>query len=481
MLHLQAAGGRGATALTAAVLVVAATAGVPVAVAADSTAGATDVSTCRTIDSPGLYELTANVTDAPSSGCLVVTADSVVLSGNGHGLATANGSEPGVLVRDATQVSVSDLVVDGFGTGVAYRGVDGGGLIDITVTNATTGVALSDGTADVMVDSVTVTNATTGVAVTGDGPSNVVSRSSLGAPNATGIAVSAPGTTLAGNDVVDTAAGIRVAGTRDTDVRGNTITRATVGVVVDDAGGVTVADNRIVDSVSRGVQVAGDLPPRFDPPVRETARVPHLTPSVVAAMDTTPHEVRNNTIAGGRDYGVLVADVEDATVAANSISDTEDGIGIGETEGVRVLNNSVAGVGDDGVHLANADRSTVAGNDLTDSGDDGVYAVGAENRVLNNTATNSSDDGIDVQNSTLAVVRNNSVAGSGDDGVFPRNVRNASVAANSLSDSGDDGVDLRAVTATSVTENRVCGVGDVTVVQRRGAANNTVGNNTVVC
>jgi hypothetical protein len=59
------------------------------------------------------------------------------------------------------------------------------------------------------------------------------------------------------------------------------VTTATVGVVVDDAGGVTVADNRLVNSSSRGVQVAGDLPPRFDLRVQTTAGVPELVPPAV--------------------------------------------------------------------------------------------------------------------------------------------------------------------------------------------------------
>ena len=476
MLDVHAPGGRGAAALVVAALVVAA--GVPAATA-HSTATAAEVSGCQTIDSPGIYEVTANLTDAPADGCIVVAADNVVLSGNGHRLAAANGTGPAVLVTDAARVSVSGLVLDGWETGVAYRGVDGGGVLDVTVTNASTGVSLADGTADVTVDSVTVTDASTGVSFAGAGHS-VLSRSTVAAPNGTGVAVTADDTAVVGNEVTDARTGVRVTGARGVEVARNTVSNATTGIAAEDTGGVDIADNTLAAVGGRAVFVDGDLPPQYgDPP-----RAPDGTIRYdAAAFDPVRvgHEVTNNTIAGGNDYGVLVVDAADATVAGNTVTDTEDGIGLGDTEGVRVADNTIDGVGDDGVHLANANHSVVAGNEINDSGNDAVYAVGYANRVANNTLTNATDDGVDVQDSNATVLAGNRVVDSGDDAVFLRNAHGATVSANHLVGSGDDGVDLRGVTRSTVVDNRLCSTGEVPVVQRRGAADNTVANNTVGC
>lgn len=476
MLDVHTPGGRGTAALVVAALVVAA--GVPVATA-HSTTTATEVSTCQTIESPGIYQVTTNVTDAPADGCIVVAADDVVLSGNGHSIATANGTGPGVLVTDAARVSVSGLVLDNWETGVAYRGVDGGGVLDVTVRNASTGVSLADGTSDVTVDSVTVADASTGVSFDGDGE-NVLSRSTVDAPNGTGVAVHADDSTVAGNDIANANTGVRVTDARGVDVVRNTVTNATTGVATDDAGGVDVVENEILEVGGRAILVDGDLPPQYVEPPRAPDGTMHYEASAFEAL-YDGHEVRNNTVAGGNDYGVLVVDAEDATVAGNHITDTEDGVGLGDTEGVRVADNLIEDVGDDGVHLANANGSVVAHNAINGSGNDGVYAVGNANRVANNTITNTTDDGVDVQSGTLTVLADNYVAESGDDGLFLRNAHDATVAANHLVDNGDDGVDLRGVTRSTVTGNRLCDTGEAPIVQRRGAANNTVANNTVGC
>lgn len=476
MFDIHIPGGRGTGALLVAALVVAA--GAPVTTA-HSTTTATPVSGCQTISSPGFYEVTTNVTDAPADGCIVVAADDVVLSGDGHRVATANGTGPGVLVRDAASVSVSGLVLDGWQTGVAYEAVDGGGVLDVTVRNASTGVSLTDGTTGVTVDSVTVTGAETGVRFAGDGD-GVLSRSSIAAPNGTGVAVLADDTAVVGSDVTDGRTGVLVSGARDVTVARNTVSNASTGVAVERAGGVDVAENHLTDVGGSAIVVDGELPPRYVRPPR--------APDGSRVFDAAAfhpihvgHDVTNNTVVGGSDYGVLVADVVDATIAGNDIADTEDGIGVVDTEAVRVANNTVDRVGDDGVHLANANGSVVAWNAFDGSGDDGVYVVGDANRVANNTITNSSDDGVDVQNGTLTALVGNHVEGSGDDALFLRNADDATVAANYLVDTGDDGVDLRGVTRSTVVENRVCDVGDLPLVQRRGAANNTVANTTVGC
>lgn len=476
MLDVHTPGSRGAAALVVAALVVAA--GVPVATA-DSTARSTQVSGCQTIESPGIYEVTANVTDAPRDGCIVVAADGVVLSGNGHLLATANGTGPGVLVADAERVSVHGLTLDGWETGVAYRGVDGGGVLDLAVRNASTGVGLVGDTTGVTVDSVDVRNTSTGVNLAGDGDS-VVSRSTFVTPNGTGVAVHEPNSAVVGNDVSNASTGLRVADARDVRLVRNAITNADVGVAVDRAGGVTVNENVLNGTRSIGVLVQDAPLPAYRGPAFDGG-VARFGAAAFQATDAAVHAVTNNSITGANDYGVLVVASDGATVDDNSVVDVEDGIAVSDTDDVRVAGNDVAGSGDDGVVLSNADRSVVAENLIEGSGDDGVYVLGDRNRIANNTLANSTDDGVDVQNSTLPVLAGNDVAGSGDDGLFLRNATDATVSGNSLTGNADDGVDLRAVTDSTVLDNRLCDTGEVPIVQRRGAGNNTVANNTVGC
>lgn len=127
--------------------------------AQQSTDGGTPVSSCTVVDDPGRYELTANLS-AEAGVCLYVRSDDVTIDGNGHavtGSGAANGT--GILVFNGTadqrrrgpelsNVTVRDVRVDGWGTGVALgvfaRDGPRATLRNVTATGNRFGVRLLD-------------------------------------------------------------------------------------------------------------------------------------------------------------------------------------------------------------------------------------------------------------------------------------------------------------------------------------------------
>jgi len=67
-------------------------------------AAPTPVNACTTIDSPGEYQLTADVANSGQNACIRVTSDDVMLDGNGH---TLDGTGSGAGVQTAQQVESS--------------------------------------------------------------------------------------------------------------------------------------------------------------------------------------------------------------------------------------------------------------------------------------------------------------------------------------------------------------------------------------
>ncbi|WP_157533249.1 right-handed parallel beta-helix repeat-containing protein, partial [Haloferax profundi] len=105
----------------------------PVAAASQSTS----VSTCTTISQPGVYDITANLTNS-SASCLDIESDDVVLNGNGHTI-TGNGSGVGIAVGNGTAISnvtVRNVTVDTWRTGVRLNNTDESTLDSVTSTNA---------------------------------------------------------------------------------------------------------------------------------------------------------------------------------------------------------------------------------------------------------------------------------------------------------------------------------------------------------
>ncbi|EMA45607.1 hypothetical protein C448_07217 [Halococcus morrhuae DSM 1307] len=103
----------------------------------------TSIDSCTTIDSPGAYTLTSNLS-AESGDCLRITASHVTLDGNGHGI---DGGSSGVGIEVAGSDRLSDVTVrgvhtEGFTRGILFRNVDNGTIADSTATGATEGITL---------------------------------------------------------------------------------------------------------------------------------------------------------------------------------------------------------------------------------------------------------------------------------------------------------------------------------------------------
>ncbi|HET7324469.1 MAG TPA: NosD domain-containing protein [Halococcus sp.] len=114
---------------------------------------ATGIDSCTTIDSPGTYTLTTDLT-ADSGDCVRITASHVTLSGNGHTI-DGGGSGVGVSVSGSdtlTDVTVKGVRTEGFTRGILFRNVNSGMIAGNTVTGATEGITLLGS------DSNTVTN-----------------------------------------------------------------------------------------------------------------------------------------------------------------------------------------------------------------------------------------------------------------------------------------------------------------------------------
>ena len=180
-MHGPTSRGQVATAVVVALVLVAPLAAVAVAIP-PSTLGAAQtaeqIDSCRTIDEPGEYELTGDVTASAEDACIHVAASDVVLDGNGHTVAGDNASGTGVLVFRGEDVpaipeyalenvTVRNLTTENWADGVKVGKMDGGGtnmrLADVTARdNDGTGLRLVE-TENVTVRNVTATGNGDGV------------------------------------------------------------------------------------------------------------------------------------------------------------------------------------------------------------------------------------------------------------------------------------------------------------------------------
>ncbi|RJT06537.1 NosD domain-containing protein [Halococcus sp. IIIV-5B] len=123
-----------------AVLVVVAAASIGVGVVGAQSG--TTIDSCTTIDSPGTYTLSADL--SADSTCIRIAASDVTLDGNGH---TIEGGSSGVGVEasgDSTLsgVTVKKVETTGFTRGILFENAEDGTIAGSTTTGATEGITL---------------------------------------------------------------------------------------------------------------------------------------------------------------------------------------------------------------------------------------------------------------------------------------------------------------------------------------------------
>jgi parallel beta-helix repeat protein len=499
--------------LTVALLVV--TAGLPGGVTGTEgrTAQARTIDDCRTIDEPGEYALGGNVTT--DGNCLEVTADGVTIDGNGYTLA-GDGSWTAIRVTDADDVTVRNVTLANWSTGVALRGATDARIVGTTVTDANVvGVTVDERSHDATVRDTTIANGSAGLR--SSAADTTVAGSTF--TNLLGSVVDLRGDDgrVVNNTVRATGgAAVTVTAVDDALVANNSVRNTIGGITVTDSAGVAVRGNTLRDVRGASVRVAGDgeaeparnrpKPGALSPGVTFVSPVPSGVADDLASVASTggadgsdagdgestrryvdvtlappepPEPVRivGNAILDGNGNGIFVTNATSTAVIENTIMRNRDGVRIVGGEDATVRNNSVSENRDDGVQIAGSPDATVRNNTLVNNSDDGLYVVSNGTVVFANVARGNGDDGVDVQGSTLLTLHDNRLLENTDDGLYLRNVVNATVERNDLRHNLDDGIDLRGTTGAVVVDNAICWNEDDDFIERLASEGTVARNN----
>ncbi|WP_254807817.1 right-handed parallel beta-helix repeat-containing protein [Natronosalvus amylolyticus] len=106
---------------------------------------ATELEECAVIHFPGTYTLAGDLIG--NQTCIEIAADDVVLDGMGHTIegidVDDDGTQYGIHVNDADNVTISDVTIDGWDTGLRFAGSDGV-VTDVLVENGGTGATFGN-------------------------------------------------------------------------------------------------------------------------------------------------------------------------------------------------------------------------------------------------------------------------------------------------------------------------------------------------
>lgn len=218
-------------------------------------AAPTPISECTTIDTPGSYQLSGDVSNATADPCIEITAGDVVLDGAGHTVDGAgSGSGTGIDAAgpaNLSNVTVQDVTVAEFRRGVRYQSVADGAVTTSTVTNNSgIGVLLRSTDDTGVTESLVTANTRDGVRLVSSTDTTIADvQSTANGDSGVNVASGSPTTTVLDSTVADNHVGIAVAGSDDAHVETTTVENNSLyGVSLESADGthmesVTATDN----------------------------------------------------------------------------------------------------------------------------------------------------------------------------------------------------------------------------------------------
>ena len=317
------------------------------AVGGAAAAGPTTVSSCTTIDQPGLWELSGDVVDDAATACLRITSSDVIVDGNGHtvdGVDADAGSDAVRIVGTSgarlSNVTVRNIDVTGWERAVNATYANDTAIEDLTAVDVSgDGIHFDDAGGSVTLDRVTVENSTW----TGDDGIHVTASPGGGSSQA----ITLRNVTLDGVDYG--------------------------GIELDSFGGTqTIRDTTVNDTGGHGIEVDGK-------------------PNVTLA---------NLSVSNAGDAGLDVSTEGSATARDVTIDGTGwEGINFGSVdESIEVRNTTVTDAGWDGISLESGYDDVTVEDVRIDGSDDWGLSVDAEINatVRNVTSVDTVDGGVEL-------------------------------------------------------------------------------------
>ncbi|WP_458209537.1 right-handed parallel beta-helix repeat-containing protein [Haladaptatus sp. NG-SE-30] len=339
----------------------------------------TQLDSCTVITESGRYVLSSDVENSADT-CIEIRADDVTLDGRNHVLGgNGNNGSSGVTVQQASNVTVRNLFVTGWGRGLVYSNTTDGTVLNVVVVNnGRFGIRLVDATAT------RLTNVTAFENIDPEtrpfpGPSK--------------------------------SAGIFVVGSDDTRIVDANVTRNVGGISL-----VATNDTVITDSIATSNEVGFFL--RGDNDAIQGSVAGGNTVGFFA--DNASNSTFSNASAVSNRVGVGVENSSNATISDLDATSNLLGVSVVFSRGVDILETTTAdnfvGVNFLGSHRNSLVESTVEANEFI-----GIGLVDANRTRLSNTTVAATTGNSSVPGATSAGVYLNGSSARFDDLTFVDN------------------------------------------------------------
>jgi parallel beta-helix repeat protein len=310
----------------------------------DAQAGV-QIDSCTTIDEPGRYVLTADITNTTASTCIRITTSDVVFDGNGH---TIDGrgtfGTAGVLVgsfgNPTANVTVQDATVTDWDDGIRYINVDSGTVANTTTAHNRIGLTLLNSSRNMVTNNTATANAVYGISFQGASHNNTITNNTATSNSLFGIHLVAGATnnTLVGNTASDNEHGIVLIGADSNTVRNNTaMSNRIAGIWLSEADNNRLVNNTISNRFY-GIYLG-------DRSSRNTLASNTATRNAVGLrlLHSSGNVITANRVTGNSVQGILLLASGDTVITENHLANNSAAIVLARSDNVTRTNNTING------------------------------------------------------------------------------------------------------------------------------------------
>ena len=269
------------------------------------------------------YWFTSNIIN----GSIIVQRSNVILEGLDHTL-QGDGTGNGIYISGIVNVTIRDLTVEDFDTGIWLLGSSGSIILANVITSDNYGIKLDSLSNNNMVSGNTVTNNNGGILIESSTYNNV-----------------------SGNTLTNNNGGILVESSTYNNVSGNTVTNGYTGIQIEDSSYSTVSANNLANNSNRGFLL-------------------------ISSSNTG---VFGNNITSNY-YGVDLESSSGSTFSGNSVVDNSFGLTLTNSNGNTVFENNIT-QSYIALGLYSSDSNTIFGNTVT-TNDRGAFIQSSSNNVV---------------------------------------------------------------------------------------------------
>ncbi len=398
-----------------------------------------DVSSCTVINSPGTYNLIANVSGAPYSfyggsytTCIQINSSSVTLDcGRTNGI-TTTGTAAVEVEAPGTNVIIQNCVLNN-GIGVDVLGMSSGRIINNSINPS--GLAGISGVlafagftgSDILYNN--ITGGTYGIWEPGD--QNLIGNNRLISQGSIGIVDGGTGNMITNNYVSGSSGdGMLIDGSGQY-VDSNTVTSSAGNGVDDYAYNQTFTFNTVSNSGNYGIWAGGE-----------------------GSGDYTPYlgSISYNSVYGSGNTGIEVRGARNVTFANNNVYSNAEGIHLQDSQGegfhpalYNVFSgNNVHDNTGDGFNVVGVSSNTFTSNTGSSNGGHGMYISGSDTILVDPSTFcyNTGGEGILVSSSTNINISSSTACFNAYHGIHLDNTNSSYVTGNTAYNNSGDGIAL---------------------------------------